>query len=89
MIIASLPQVALAMFEDPPHQAHSCRIMPGTQLRPPSLTALDAPKQGTLWCMQHEARMAQRDRGVHPPGERRDFRYNQVVRAPHIWRRAS
>ena len=71
-------QVAAALFKDPPHQAHLTQILPGTVLDPQGLSALDLPRHETPWCLQHDERMAQR--GVHPPGERVDYRYAQVVR---------
>jgi hypothetical protein len=68
------------MFKDPPHQPHSTQILPGTILDAPTLTSLDAPRQETPWCMQHDERM--QNRSVHPPGERRDYRYATLVRPP-------
>ena len=67
------------MFQDPPHQPHVTRILPGTVLDQARLCDLDRPRQETPWCLQHDARMAQRS--VHPPGERIDYRYATVVRA--------
>jgi hypothetical protein len=75
-------QVAVATFKDPPHQVHKTWPMPGTILSAPSLSTMDVPLQGTLWCMQHDKRMAQRN-GQLPADrrdyDRRDYRHGVVV----------
>jgi hypothetical protein len=71
-------QAVTAMFKDPPHQPHATQLMPGTHVEKCGLSALDLPRVETPWCLQHDARMAQRS--VHPPGERVDYRYATVVR---------
>ena len=57
----SMPaQVAMALYEDPPHQHHTPGILPGTQPPEKILTAADRPRQETLWCERHDERMRER-----------------------------
>lgn len=71
-----LVQVAMALYEDPPHQKHTPNILPGTQPPEKILTAADRPRQETLWCERHDERMRERRNG----GGQHGGQYATVVR---------